>query len=107
MVLTSSRRFTDLLVSGQIVLVLGGLAVLAFRPPAQGRMLLIPIGGGDPGLASVALARGALVIGRGPFAGSLVVEGDRARLTQGLLARGVVALAAPPTACGDTRGISR
>jgi hypothetical protein len=106
MVLNSSRRFTDLLVSGQIALVLGGLSVLAFRPPAQGRMLLIPIGG-DSGLASLVLARGALVIGRGPFAGSLVVEGDRARLTRGLLARGVVALAAPPIACGDIRGISR
>ena len=103
MVLNSSKPLTMLLVSGQIALVLGGLAGLAFRPPAQGRMLLIPIGGGNAGLASLALARGALLVGRGPFPGSMVVEGDRARLTRGLFARGIIALAAPPTACGDTR----
>ena len=107
MVLTPSKPLTTLLVSGQIALVLGSLAALAFRPPAQGRMLLLPIGGGHSGLASLALARGALLIGSGPFAGSLVVEGDRARLTQGLLARGVITLAAPATACGDNGGTAR
>lgn len=84
----------------QLAATLGLLAALALMPPAQGRMLLVPVWpGSDTRLASLAIDRGARLIATGPVAGSLVVDGERARLAP-LLARGVLPLAAVALDCG-------
>lgn len=81
-----------------------GLAALALAPPARGRMVLVPVWPGSAvRLAAAAMERGGRLVATGPFAGSLVVEGERARLIP-LLARGVVPLSATAIDCGGSNG---
>jgi hypothetical protein len=77
------------------------LVGFALAPPAQGRMLLIPMLP-DSGhhLAADVIARGARLEGVGPFAGSLVIDGTRDRVTPGLLGRGVLTLSTNLFDCG-------
>lgn len=90
-----SPRLFLLLQSLAVVLI---VVALPFAPPATGRMLLIPLDPRAQRLAPVALANGARLIDRGPIPGSLVVDGDRARLAAAL---GVVLIiAAPQSGCG-------
>lgn len=87
--------------AAQSVLPLFGLIGLYALPPAHGRMLLVPLTqGAKRALAPVAVAQGARLVARGPFAGSLVVEGDRHHLAPALLRRGVIALSADMGGCG-------
>ena len=74
------------------------VAVLALVavPPASGPMLVVPIGGS----ANAALVGGARLVGHGPLAGSLVVDGDRATLLPHLWRHGALALAVPAFGCG-------
>ena len=86
----------------QIAGVAIGLAVLAFAPPASGRMLLVPLDSASAKhLVPLALARGGLLMGAGPLPYSYVVYGDRSRLFGSMARNGIVTLAAPPAACGD------
>ena len=88
-------------------LTLGALALLAvaFAPPAQGRMLLVPVmPGAAAKLPAVALDHDMLLLGVGPFDGSLVVTGDGQALMAPLWRVGVIAIAAPPALCGDLLG---
>lgn len=88
--------------AGQIGASVLGLVALALVPPARGRMVLVPLWpGGAVRLAAAAVERGARLVATGPVAGSLVVEGERARLAP-LLARGVVPLSATALDCGGT-----
>ena len=65
-------------------------------------MLLVPVTAhGRASLASLAVAHGARLIAAGPWAGSLLVEGDRDRLTGPLLRVGAVAIAARIGGCGE------
>lgn len=74
---------------------------LPFSPPTAGRLLLIPVGAGDATrLVRDALSGGARLIDSGPIPGSLVVQGDRARLAATLGA--VLIIAAPQAGCGST-----
>lgn len=89
-----------------VVLQVGGtltaFLLLAAIPPADGRMLILPVSPGSAaGLPALAVAGGARLMGRGPLAGSLVVWGERSRLSGPLLDRGALLLAAPPAACGE------
>src|SRR5262245_641112 len=79
---------------------LGALALLAvaFAPPAQGRMLLVPLNGQPVSVATVASHQATPLL-PGPLPGSLVVEGDRGPLSD-LLSQGVLVLAAPDAICG-------
>lgn len=79
---------------------LGALALfaVAFAPPAQGRMLLVPLTGEPVSVATVTSLRAAPLLA-GPLPGSLVVEGDREPLS-GLWSQGVLVLAAPEAICG-------
>ena len=78
-----------------------GLAVLVFLPPAQGRMLLVPL---TPTaahrLVGFALDRDALLVASGPVPGSLVVEGRRRDLLGSGLARRILVLASARNGCG-------
>ena len=89
--------------SGPIIaqLAIAGLALLlaAFAPPAQGRMLLVPLDG-RPVSGAIIYRLRATPLTAGPLPGSRVVEGQR-RLLSGLWSRGVVVLAAPAAACAS------
>lgn len=69
------------------------LVAVAFTPPAEGRMLLLPLDGRPIDRAAVVAAR-ATLLAPGPLPGSLVVDKDR-RLLSGLWTRRVLAMAAP------------
>jgi len=92
------RLFQTLGQTGAAILAMGGLA---FAPPASGRMLLVPLSPSAVAmLPAAAVDGGARLLGKGPLAGSLVVEADRDRLNGVSLTSGVVVLAAPATLCG-------
>jgi hypothetical protein len=78
-----------------------GMLALTLAPPASGRLLLIPVTpAAADGLAALVIARGGRLTGAGPIEGSLVVDGDRAVLTAGFAARGVLVLSAAVADCG-------
>lgn len=83
----------------QLVLATLALTAVAFAPPAQGRMLLVPLDGQPVSRAAIAAAA-ATPLRAGPLPGSWVVEGDRDRLS-GLWARKVMVLAAPAALCSS------
>lgn len=83
----------------QLVLAMLALAVVAFTPPAQGRMLLVPLDGRPVSRAAIAAAA-ATPLRAGPLPGSWVVDGNRARLS-GLWAQRVLVLAAPAALCAE------
>lgn len=87
----------------QLGLVLAGLALVTFAPPASGRMLLVPVGmAARQRVIQTAIAHDARLIAPGRM-GSIVVFGQRARLLAPLLAQGIVVLAGPPAECGGGR----
>jgi hypothetical protein len=77
------------------------LAAIAFAPPAEGELLLVPLAGQSADSMIVWATRaGARVIGRGPLPGSLVVEARTATLAEAALRHATLITAAPPAACG-------
>lgn len=92
----------------QLGLVLVAGPVFALAPPTQGRILLVPLlPGSDAHLAADMVDRGARLIAVGPTGGSLVVDGDRARIMPGLLSRGIIPMSAVLVDCGDRKGSER
>lgn len=90
-------------VAGQCAAVLCGLALLAFRPPAEGRMLLMPLGtAGASDMVAHAIDGGAMLVGRGPLPGSVIVSGSLARISARVTGA-VLILSAPPGGCGPQR----
>lgn len=83
----------------QLALAMLALLVVAFTPPAQGRMLLVPLDGQPVSKAAIAAAA-ATPLKAGPLPGSWVVDGERQRLS-GLWAERVLVLAAPAALCGN------
>lgn len=84
----------------QLLLVTIGLAIAAVRPPLHGALLAVPLTGATQGeLIDLAMANGATIDGRGVLPGSLVVRGDRARLSAPMRAHGVLLLAGVPGLC--------
>ncbi|TCP35469.1 hypothetical protein [Sphingomonas sp. BK235] len=90
-----------LLLQGALVATL--LVVLALRPPAQGVMLLVPLGATPGALASTAIAADARLVGRGPGR-SLLVRGRRDRIAARLRVGDALLLAAPSPLCGAAVG---
>ena len=87
----------------QCALILVGLVSLYAMPPARGRMLLVPVTGQARAmLAPVAIAHGARLVAAGPWAGSLLVDGQRDLLAWPLLGKGVVLLSARAGGCGES-----
>lgn len=107
------RKLPPLLHAGmplmfQLALLLFGFAFVALTPPAHGAILLVPLNrDARAHVTALAVERGALLIGRGPFEGSLVVWGDRKMLGGALLRRGILPLAGSNTSCGSLTGGGR
>lgn len=98
--LASFRR--GLPMAAQCALILFGLLGLYAVPPANGRMLLLPLTDeARAAVAPIAVAQGALLIAKGPWPGSLLVEGRRDQLAPALLRQGVIALSAQMGGCGE------
>lgn len=84
-------------VSAQLALAASASLVAAFAPPAQGRMLLVPISGGRV-TETMVQNLNATPLKSGPLPGSWIVDGDRQSLAP-LLSQGILVLAAPAAAC--------
>jgi len=85
----------------QLGVALTGLIGLTFAPPAQGRMLLVPLtASARAQLPIAAFGHHALLLGSGPFRGSLVVTGGPPSLVWTMLRLGVLPVAASPAGCG-------
>ncbi|MET0248283.1 MAG: hypothetical protein ABW164_00990 [Sphingobium sp.] len=90
---------------GQAVLPLACLAAIGVAPPVQGRVLLMPTNqDAKEALIPIATRHGARLVERGPFNGSMIVEGARDDLAVALLAHGILPLRAPRGGCGDIEG---
>jgi hypothetical protein len=83
----------------QMALAMLALAVVAFVPPAYGRMLLVPLDGKPVSPATIGELE-ATPLKPGPLPGSWVVEGDREKLS-GLWGQWVLVLAAPAALCAS------
>lgn len=88
----------------QILIVVLALAAVPLAPPATGRMLVVPVAGGDEA-AAVRAAReaGALILGSGPLPRSTIVEGARGPVLAAAWHAGAIAIAAPSGGCGEAR----
>lgn len=87
-------------IPAQVTIAILALGAMALSPPASGAMLLIPIAAGDGGaVARAALGAGAVLLGSGPFVGSLVVVGNRSRISMRVGLRNALIIAAPPAGC--------
>ena len=81
----------------QAMLGVMALILVALAPPAQGRMLIVPLNGHS--IAGSELHQlHATPLAAGPLPGSLIVEGER-RTLSGLWSEGIVVLAAPDAIC--------
>ena len=83
----------------QMALAILALLLLAFAPPAQGRMLLVSLDGEPVAKATIRDLQATPLVA-GPLPGSQVVEGERRRLS-GLWSTGVMVLAAPAAICAS------
>jgi hypothetical protein len=87
---------------GQLLFGTAALGLLAFAPPAQGRMTIVSLSGQSADeIARWAIDGGAVLVATGTD--SLTVEGARAALMPRALANGGILLAARADACGEGR----
>jgi len=86
-------------IAAQMALAILALVLIAFAPPAYGRMLLVPLDGQPVSSMAIRDLRATPLVA-GPLPGSWVVEGDR-RLLSGLWSKGVMVLAAPAAVCAS------
>lgn len=87
--------------AGQCAVILVALTALYAFPPADGRMLLLPLTDEARAmLVPVAIGQGARLVEKGPWQGSFLVEGRRDLLAPALLRQGVIALSAQMGGCG-------
>ena len=100
-------RPTSLAIPLQCCAAVLGLAILAAWPPAKGKMLIIPVASHDLNEAAyAALSGGALLLGKGPFEGSFVVIGERAKIAKRLAFWRTIITAAPRAGCGAEARVS-
>ncbi len=95
----SSVPATWIAVLTQFALGSGALAALAFAPPANGAMLLLPLTDGASGVA-IARKHDALLVSSSA-GGQLVVRGERDELLWPLMKAGILVVAAPISGCGE------
>ena len=87
------------LITIQLAMATLALLAVAFTPPAQGRMLLVPLDGRPVGRDAIE-DMSATPLKAGPLPGSWVVDGNRDRLSS-LWAQRVAVLAAPAALCSS------
>ncbi|WP_448658599.1 hypothetical protein ACPVPU_14115 [Sphingomonas sp. CJ99] len=80
---------------GALMLILG----LGVLPPAEGAMLIVPVGDAD--VVAPALDAGAALVDLGPLPGSIIVHGRFDRLAAGV--GGALILRAPRAGCEAPR----
>lgn len=74
--------------------------LIALAPPAEGNMLLIPVGSrSEAQVVTLALMQGASLVQRGPFRSSVIVYGKRASLFGPLARAGVLAVSGGAVGC--------
>lgn len=78
--------------------------LLGLVPPADGAILLVPLRPDTPTVLRWAIPAGALVLGTGPFAGSVVVEGSRAALAGPALKHMTLMISAGGIGCSQPKG---
>lgn len=83
----------------QLALAMLAMVVVAFAPPVQGRMFLVPLDGQPVSQATI-IGLQATPLVPGPLPGSWIVEGNR-ELLSGLWAQHVLVLAAPDALCAS------
>ena len=87
----------------QLGIALAALIGMAFAPPAQGRVLLVPLTAyATAHMPIAALGHRALLLGSGPFPGSLVVMAGQENLTWPMLRLWVLPIAAAAAGCGPS-----
>ena len=87
------------LIVAQLALAILALLAVAFTPPAQGRMLLVPLDGQPISRAAIEGLEATPLVA-GPLPGSVVVDGDR-QLLSALWAQYILVLAAPAALCAS------
>lgn len=86
----------------QAMVAVAAILALPVLPPVSGKLLLVPIAGGDANdMARIAVAGRAALVGAGPLPGSLVVFGDRASIMKQTPTFAAIVVAAPAVACGS------
>jgi len=94
-----SRHFPAL--SLQLLAAGTALVAIAFAPPGEGELLLVPLAGQSAdSVAAWATHADVRIVGRGPLPGSLTVRGRTATLAGLALRHATLIAAAPPAACG-------
>lgn len=92
----SRRTYIGAQVAGALTV----FACIALAPPAEGNMLLIPVGHqSEAQIVSLALTRGASLVQRGPFRSSVIVYGKRGALFGPLARAGVLTVAGGAAGC--------
>ncbi len=86
-------------IGAQVAIAVPALLLVAFAPPAQGRMLLVPLNGEPVAKTTIRDLQATLLV-TGPLPGSQVVDGERRHLA-GLWSNGVMVLAAPAAVCAS------
>ena len=86
----------------QVLLVGGVLAALSVAPPPRGAMLLVSLTGMPPGeILQRTMPVGAVPLGAGPVAGSIMVRGERAAIVAEAVPAGILVFDAPDSVCGE------
>lgn len=95
-----SHSSLPLLLQG--LLAVGALGVVSLMPPRAGAILIVSMTGQSEGeIARWAIAHQARLIGPGPFAHSLVVEGERAALFGASIGERAILLPGTEAGCGE------
>ncbi|MBV7255674.1 hypothetical protein KCG44_02610 [Pacificimonas sp. WHA3] len=98
-----SHSITNRLCALQAAMVVLAISLMAFAPPAEGRMIILPLSpGATTGLVNDLHSLDARPLDGGPLPGSVVVVANRADLFMNMLWTGRLVIAAPNAGCGRT-----
>tara|TARA_R110000868_G_scaffold297906_1_gene558171 strand:- start:3509 stop:3889 length:381 start_codon:yes stop_codon:yes gene_type:complete len=93
---------TGTVVATQFCLVAISAGWLFAMPPAEGFMMLVPLGSSATRtLPALAVRKGARLVATGPIPGSLIVYGHRGNLMRPLLLDGIITVATMQGGCSS------
>jgi hypothetical protein len=88
-------------IAAQALFVTASFAAMVLFPPREGAIMLVPLDAESRAtLVAAAVAGGASLLARGPLPASVVVQGERDRLSRALGDGHVLMVAAPRRWCG-------
>jgi hypothetical protein len=89
------------LAGSQMLLTAAVMAGLSVAPPPRGAMLLVSLTGMPRGqILQRTMRVGAIPLGAGPVANSMMVRGERSAIVAAALPAGILVLDAPDSVCG-------